>query len=79
MNAMSTSTARRGRPPKGESRLSREAIVQATLRVIDAEGVSAVSMRAVGRVLGVDAKSLYNHVDGKDGLLDAVAEHILGS
>ncbi|MCP2241609.1 transcriptional regulator, TetR family [Lentzea aerocolonigenes] len=79
MNAMSTSTARRGRPPKGESRLSREAIVEATLRVIDTDGVGAVSMRAVGRVLGVDAKSLYNHVDGKDGLLDAVAEHILGT
>ncbi|MEV6878318.1 TetR/AcrR family transcriptional regulator C-terminal domain-containing protein [Amycolatopsis sp. NPDC051128] len=76
---MSTSTARRGRPAKGESRLSREAIVQATLRVIDAEGVAAVSMRAVGRVLGVDAKSLYNHVEGKDGLLDAVAEHLLGT
>ncbi|MEU5265244.1 TetR family transcriptional regulator [Amycolatopsis sp. NPDC021455] len=72
-------TARRGRPPKGESRLSREAIVRATLRVIDAEGVTAVSMRAVGRVLGVDAKSLYNHVEGKDDLLDAVAEHLLGA
>lgn len=79
MNAMRTSTARRGRPPKGESQLSRAAIVQATLQVIDAEGVGAVSMRSVGRVLGVDAKSLYNHVEGKDGLLDAVAEHILGS
>ncbi|REH43459.1 regulatory TetR family protein [Kutzneria buriramensis] len=71
-------TARRGRPPKGESQLSRDAIVRATLRVIDADGVAAVSMRAVGRVLGVDAKSLYNHVDGKDGLLDAVTEHVLG-
>jgi AcrR family transcriptional regulator len=79
MNAMSTSTTRRGRPPKGESQLSRTAIVEATLRVIDTEGVGAVSMRAVGRILGVDAKSLYNHVDGKDGLLDAVAEHILGA
>ncbi|GAB2551023.1 TetR/AcrR family transcriptional regulator C-terminal domain-containing protein [Nocardia heshunensis] len=36
-------------------------------------------MRAVARVLEVDPKSLYNHVDGKDGLLDAVAEHLLGS
>jgi AcrR family transcriptional regulator len=71
-------TARRGRPPKGESQLSRDAIVRATLRVIDADGVAAVSMRAVGRVLGVDAKSLYNHVDGKDALLDAVTEHVLG-
>ncbi|MEV4603869.1 TetR family transcriptional regulator [Amycolatopsis sp. NPDC049253] len=76
---MTTSTPRRGRPPKGEGRLSREAIVEATLRVIDAEGVNAVSMRAVGRVLGADAKSLYNHVDGKEGLLDAVAENLLGA
>lgn len=73
------STPRRGRPPKGESQLSRDAIVEATLKVIDTEGVNAVSMRAVGRVLGVDAKSLYNHVNGKDALLDAVAEHLLGS
>ncbi len=76
---MSTSAARRGRPPRGESRLSRAAIVRATLQVIDADGVNAVSMRAVGRVLGVDAKSLYNHVDGKDGLLDGIAEHLLGA
>lgn len=34
-------------------------------------------MRAVAARLGVDAKSLYHHVDGKDGLLDAVAEHVL--
>jgi len=76
---MTTSPARRGRPPRAESRLSREAIVEATLQVIDADGVNAVSMRAVGRALGVDAKSLYNHVDGKGGLLDAVAERILGT
>ncbi|AXK35808.1 TetR family transcriptional regulator [Streptomyces armeniacus] len=69
--------ARRGRPPKGATRLSRESIVDATLRVIDAEGVGAVGMRSVARLLGVDAKSLYNHVHGKDGLLDAVAEHLL--
>lgn len=72
------SGARRGRPPKGAATLSKELIVAATLQVIDAEGVGGVSMRAVGRVLGVDAKSLYNHVDGKDGLLDAVAESLLG-
>lgn len=34
-------------------------------------------MRSVARLLGVDAKSLYNHVDGKDDVLDAVAEHLL--
>lgn len=50
----------------------------ATLQVIDSDGVAAVGMRSVARALGVDAKSLYNHVDGKDGLLDAVAEQLLG-
>lgn len=79
MVPMASTPTRRGRPPKGQSQLSRSAIVEATLKVIDADGVNAVSMRAVARVLGVDAKSLYNHVEGKDGLLDAVAEHLLGS
>ncbi|MEV0788693.1 TetR/AcrR family transcriptional regulator C-terminal domain-containing protein [Kribbella sp. NPDC050459] len=68
---------RRGRPPKGAEQLSRAAIVDAAIAVIDVDGVASVTMRAVGRKLGVDAKSLYNHVDGKDALLDAVAERIL--
>ncbi|MFC9439311.1 TetR/AcrR family transcriptional regulator [Nocardia sp. NPDC057030] len=72
-------TARRGRPPKGAGQLTRAGIVEATLAVIDSGGVGAVGVRAVARVLGVDPKSLYNHVDGKDGLLDAVAEHLLSS
>lgn len=66
---------RRGRPRT--PLLSRESIVAATLQVVDTEGVGAVGMRSVARALGVDAKSLYNHVDGKDGLLDAVAEQLL--
>ena len=66
---------RRGRPPKGAAQLSRAAILDAAVAVADAEGVSAVSMRSVARLLGVDAKSLYNHVEGKYGLLDALAEH----
>ncbi|MBF6338923.1 TetR/AcrR family transcriptional regulator C-terminal domain-containing protein [Nocardia abscessus] len=72
------SAPRRGRPPKAETQLSRAAIREAALAVIDADGIGAVSMRTVGRVLGVDAKSLYHHVAGKDDLLDAIAEHILG-
>ncbi|MGY0541518.1 TetR/AcrR family transcriptional regulator [Nocardioides sp. YJ-D4] len=70
---------RRGRPPKGASQLTRAAIVTAALKVIDVEGIDSVSMRSVARILGVDAKSLYNHIADKDDLLDAVAEHLLGS
>lgn len=71
--------ARRGRPPRGAGQLTRTRIVEATLDVIERDGIDSVGIRAVARVLAVDPKSLYNHVDGKDGLLDAVAEHLLGS
>ncbi len=70
---------RRGRPPKGQARLSREAIVDAALALIDDDGVDSLSMRSVARRLSSDPKSLYNHVGGIDDLLDAVAERLLGS
>jgi len=34
-------------------------------------------MRKLATVLGVEAMSLYNHVDGKDALLDGIHERIL--
>ncbi|NYG57080.1 AcrR family transcriptional regulator [Nocardioides daedukensis] len=78
MDASPTPVVRRGRPPRGTSTLSRTAVVEATLRVSDADGIAAVSMRSVARELGVDPKSLYNHVHDKEDLLDAIAEHVLG-
>jgi TetR/AcrR family transcriptional regulator, tetracycline repressor protein len=45
--------------------------------IIDGHGAEGVSMRAVANTLKVDAKSLYNHIDGKEALLDAVAERVL--
>ncbi|WP_251017948.1 TetR/AcrR family transcriptional regulator C-terminal domain-containing protein [Streptomyces sp. ISL-1] len=56
--------------------LSRERIVGAALRVIDEEGVDALSMRRLAAALGVQAMSLYNHVDGKADVLDGVTEFI---
>ncbi len=77
MNA-ATPAPRRGRPPKALAQLTRSTIREAALTVIDDDGIAAVSMRSVSRLLGVDAKSLYHHVVDKDDLLDAVAEHLLG-
>ncbi|WP_410611776.1 TetR/AcrR family transcriptional regulator C-terminal domain-containing protein [Amycolatopsis sp. lyj-109] len=68
-------TPRRGRPPQGV--LSRERILLAGLALVDEEGLAAVSMRKLARRLGVDPMSLYNHVDGKDALLDGIAEVLL--
>ena len=62
---------------KHRERLTRERIVDAALRVMDDEGLDALTMRRVARELGVEAMSLYNHVRDKDDLLDGVRERIL--
>jgi TetR/AcrR family tetracycline transcriptional repressor len=71
---------RRGRPPKdADGTLSRERILHAALALVDEEGAEAVSMRKLAHRLGVDPMSLYNHVGGKDALLDGIAEVLLAA
>ncbi|XVV00326.1 TetR/AcrR family transcriptional regulator [Actinosynnema sp. CA-248983] len=57
-------------------RLTHARIVDAAARVADRGGLAQVSMRNVGRELGVEAMSLYHHLKGKDALLDALADWI---
>lgn len=64
---------RRGRPP----RLSRQAILEKALELIDDEGAQALTMRRLGGELGVEAMSLYRHVSSKDALLDGIAEQLM--
>jgi AcrR family transcriptional regulator len=59
-------------------RLTRERVLQAAIALADAEGPQALSMRRIGRELGVEAMSLYNHVAGKDDLLDGIVQYVLG-
>lgn len=58
--------------------LSRGRILDAAVRYCDREGLEALSMRKLGADLGVEAMSLYNHVPGKDALLDGMVEVLLG-
>jgi AcrR family transcriptional regulator len=44
----------------------------------DRRGIEALTMRALGRRLGVEAASLYNHVTGKDDLLDGITDLVVG-
>jgi AcrR family transcriptional regulator len=62
------------RPRTGRDPLNRERVLRAAMVVADAEGLDAVTMRRVGHALGVEAMSLYNHVGGKDELLDGMAD-----
>lgn len=56
--------------------LSREAIVTTALRVVDAEGLDALSMRRVAQELDTGAASLYAHVANKEELLELLLDRI---
>jgi AcrR family transcriptional regulator len=58
--------------------LSRDTILDRALALADAEGIDAVSVRRIARELGVTPMALYWHVNGKDGLLHALADRLLG-
>jgi AcrR family transcriptional regulator len=58
--------------------LSQEAVVDAGMRVLDAEGFDALSMRRVAAELGTGPASLYAHVANKDELLDLMIDRVAG-
>ncbi len=68
---------RRTRPGRKRA-LDREAVVEAAIRVLDAEGLDAVTIRRVAHELGVGAASLYAYVDSKDTLIELVLDHVIG-
>jgi AcrR family transcriptional regulator len=43
----------------------------------DERGIESLTMRGLGRRLGVEAASLYNHVSGKDDVLDGMVEDVV--
>jgi AcrR family transcriptional regulator len=57
--------------------LTKDRIVETALRLMDAEGLDAVTMRRIGRELGVEAMSLYTHVEDKDDILSGVTERVM--
>jgi AcrR family transcriptional regulator len=54
--------------------LSRRRILEAALELVDREGAEALTMRRLGGELGVAAMSLYNHVRGREDVLDGLSE-----
>jgi AcrR family transcriptional regulator len=52
--------------------LTPEVIADAALRLIDREGLAALTMRRVGAELGVEAMALYHHIPNKAALIEAV-------
>lgn len=57
--------------------LTRQALAQAALRLLEREGVGGLSMRRLASELGVKAASLYWHVRNKEELLDLLTDELM--
>jgi TetR/AcrR family tetracycline transcriptional repressor len=57
--------------------LNREVVLRAALEVLDDDGLSGLSLRAVAGRLAVTAMALYKHYENKAALLDALAAYAL--
>jgi len=67
-----------GKPaPSARVALDRQRILAAALALIDNDGLTKLTMRALGAALGVEAMSLYRYVPGREDLLDGVVETII--
>lgn len=71
-----TDTRRPGRPAAGERRLSRKAILDTGLRIVDRDGIEALTMRRLASELGVNPMSIYHHLPGKAAVLSGLVEEV---
>jgi AcrR family transcriptional regulator len=63
-----------GRPRAGQEPLTRERILGAALRIVDEEGLEALSMRRLAADLGVNPMSIYYHLPGKRAVVSGLVE-----
>jgi AcrR family transcriptional regulator len=63
---------------KERSTLTREQIVTEAVRLLDTEGMDALSMRKLAARLEAGATSLYWHVANRDELIELVIDHVYG-
>ncbi|MEV6303981.1 TetR/AcrR family transcriptional regulator C-terminal domain-containing protein [Actinoplanes sp. NPDC051861] len=64
----------RGRPPA----YTREQVVDASIRLADADGLDAVTMRRVAAEIGAGAMSLYTYVPDREHLIDLMVDAVAG-
>ncbi|RAO50220.1 Tetracycline repressor protein class A [Micromonospora noduli] len=57
----------------------RAGIVSAATELLREKGANAVTTRAVAQAAGVQAPTIYRLFGDKDGLIDAVAEHVMAT
>jgi len=65
--------------PRRASALSPEAIVKGATKILDAEGLEALTMRRLATDLGTAPGSLYRHFESRDAVLVAVLDDAIGA
>ena len=56
--------------------ISKEMIVDASLKILNRDGIEGLSMRTIAKELNIKAASLYWHFSGKLDLYGAIAEYL---
>lgn len=72
-------TQRAAASRKRATALSRARIVDAALKLVDRDGLAALSLRKLGVALGIEAMSVYHYFPSKRHLLDALVDHAIAS
>jgi AcrR family transcriptional regulator len=57
--------------------LTRERIIETAIAFVDKQGLATLSMRRLGKELGVEAMSLYRYVNGREDLLEGITDHLV--
>ena len=69
----------RSEEPDGERpRLSKRTVTESALKLADADGLDALTIRKLAQHLGVTPMALYWHFRSKEDLLEGVAEQVWG-
>jgi AcrR family transcriptional regulator len=67
------------RPARGpKPAYSRAQITEAAVRIADAEGLEAATMRRIAAEIGAGTMSLYRYVPSRDDLIDLMADRLMG-
>lgn len=72
MKKRTTKQAKRREP------LTRERVLQAAIKLADQGGIESLSMRKLGKELGVEAMALYYHFDSRDEVVDGSVDLVFG-
>ena len=64
--------------PEDRPRLSKRTVTERALKLADAEGLDALTIRKLAHDLGVTPMALYWHFRSKEDLLEGVAEQVWG-